>query len=239
MLIIDINKQHFSIVFMNVLHTTNLKRIILFLLITGIFSCKSYRVQRLNAFDQIDILKNNTLIVRLNTSDNKIFALKNNNRFDEADKETIRIIEENQKTIDAFKLHYNFSQVYFIQPSEGELLRQMEYKEVKLINTNGKILSDNLFLKKGYLIATFGRVYQEQFIYEDKNNRRHSLGGTTSVPALVILDSDYIQLKRPFPFRILTSSHESYKEDAVKALNIELESFYRKKESRRMRKNRK
>ena len=191
-------------------------------------SCKSYKAVRKNSFEQIAMLQNNTLLVRLNSSQNKIKALKAVNEFGEAEETRRKEIEENEKTILAFKNNYNFSRVYFFDPIEAHKLKDKKFNQVELFDSNNEIVSDNAFLKDGYLVATFGNVYQDLFIYEGEENARTPIGGTNGKSALVILDEDYIQLRKPFPFRVIITNNKEYKRDAVNKLNNQLHRFNNK-----------
>jgi len=180
------------------------------------------------------MFKNNTLLVRLNSAENKIKALQQIPEYGTAEILRLKIIEENQKTINAFKENYHFSKVYFFETSEAHNLKYQKFDQVKLSDVNNVEVTDKSFLKDGYLVTTFGQVVQDPLIYEDNKNTRYQVAGTNSLPGLVILDSDYVQLKKPFPFRVMTNHNEASKEESVTLLNSNFEQFYFKYERKKL-----
>lgn len=206
-----------------------LKNVIMF---CGIFlmllvSCKDYRIRRNNSFDHIEFLKENILLVRLKSADNKIKLLKSNQNQARVNEEIQKIKIENSEIMKAFENHFDFCKVYFFLPKEARSLRKGNFDKVTLFNSKNTAVSDKSILRNGFLVSAFGAAYADEFIYEDRGYRG-SAGGTNSFPALVIMDQDYIRLKRPFPSRIPLNSVNRKKSEAVKELNKELYNFYHK-----------
>lgn len=217
-------------------YTPTLKPLLLFslFLLVGFSSCKNYKILRNQCFSDIKMLKEQFLVVKLNSAHKKIAYLKAANQLDEANKVAQKIKNENKEIIQSFKTHFDFCKVYFLASSDAKKLKKQQYESITLIDNNNQEIKNPTFLEDGYLVAAFDKLYSEQFIYEDKNEIRHSLGGTNTFPALVVLDKDYIQLAKPFPFRVVTSQMKEYSQ-AVITLNeklIEFHSKYEKKQKK-------
>ena len=206
----------------------NIYFICIFATVICVSSCKTYKAKRVDAVGQLEMVKENALLVRLNSHNNKVEALRKASEFEEAERLLQNDIEENQKTIEAFRENYTFSKVYFFQSSDGNKLKNGEYDQVTLFDTDNNEIHDKAFLKNGYLVATFSSVYQYQLVYEDGEQIRVPIAGIGGLPALVVLDKDYIQLSNPFPFRVPTMYNEDFKKGAVKELDLQFHQFYRK-----------
>lgn len=214
---------------------TSLQSVCILLLLISFSNCNNYKAIRKTSFENIEMLKNNVLLVRLKSVATNIEALKKAGKNDRAEKVKQLNLEENQKTIAAFRDVYDFSKVYFFEASEATNLKQGKFDQVILLDENSNKVEDLTFLEEGYLVATFGKVYQDQFIYTDDNNVRHSVGGTSSLPALVVMDSEYVQLKKPFPSRVMTTFREAAIQEAVVALDRKLMQFYLKYQRKKTR----
>lgn len=192
------------------------RRIVFFLLVllTGFSACKNYKIQRNRSFSQIEILKNNVLLVRLNTAHSKIEYLKNAGKLDLAEKEEQRITEKNRKTMEAFRERYDFSKVYFFYTDAADALKHGRFDEVELFDAGMRPVSDRSFLKRGYLVAAFASVYQDQTFVEGTDNARYAVAGTSGLPALVVMDAEYIQLRKPFPYRIMIDPTSAYEPES-------------------------
>ena len=191
-------------------------------------SCKTYKAKRLDSVEQMDFLKKHVLLVRLNSHENKIKALREISEYGQAEVLREKDKEENQKTIDAFKNNFTFSKVYFFNPSDGHDLKYGKYDELHLFDADKNEITDKSFLSEGYLVATFGYVHQDPLVFETDGDHKLPAGGTGSTEALVIMDKDYVQLSKPFPFRVITTSNSAYKNDAVAELDQNFKAFYQK-----------
>lgn len=131
-------------------------------------SCKDYRIRRTNSFDHIEFLKENILLVRLKSADNKIKLLKSNQDQARVNEEIQRIKIENSEIMKAFDNHFDFCKVYFFHPKEARQLRKGNFNEVSLFNSKNIAISDKSILRSGYLVSVFGAAYADEFIYEDR-----------------------------------------------------------------------
>ena len=208
------------------------------LLSVGFSSCKNVKILRNQCFSEINMLKEQVLVVQLNSAHKKIAFLKSTNEIEEANAIAKKIEEENKEIKQSFKTHFDFCKVYFVESADAKKLRKQQYESIILTDCNNQKIKNPTFLKKGYLVATFDKLYSEQFVSENQNNARHSLGGTKTFPALIVLDKDYIQLQKPFPFKVITTEHHEYK-DSVIILNEKLLAFHNKYQKKQAREKRK
>ena len=73
---------------------------------------------RVIAANQIELLKEGVLLIRLQNKQNTIAALKKVKRFKEADKVEYQQKELNLQYIQAFRSHFNFCKVYFFYSNQ-------------------------------------------------------------------------------------------------------------------------
>ena len=210
---------------------------LLFLALLGacLPACKNYKIQRNRSFSQVEILKNNALLVRLNTSNSKIGLLKNAGKLAEAEKERQMTAEKNRKTMEAFRERYDFSKVYFFYTDAADALKHGRFDEVELFDAGMRPVSDRSFLKRGYLVAAFASVYQDQTYVEGTDNARYAVAGTSGLPALVVMDAEYIQLRTPFPYRVMIDPTSPYEGESVALLNSRLHKHYTRYERKKAR----
>ena len=202
-------------------------QVLLLLLLPLCFSnCKNQKALRRASFNEIQTLKNNALLVRLHTADHIIEALEKRNLHKEAEEARERVKKGNIRTVNAFKNNYTFSKVYFFQSGESNNLKNKNFDEVVLVDADGNTVQDRSFLKAGYLVATFGVVYHDQLFYTDSSDVKYSVAGVQGTPGLVVMDRDYIQLNKPFPFKVAVPFSTEFKEGAVSVLNKRLNRYY-------------
>ena len=198
----------------------------LILLLASFSNCKNQKALRRTSFNEIQTLKNNALLVRLHTAEHIIAALEKRNLHEEAEAARERVKKGNIRTVNAFKNNYTFSKVYFFHSGESNKLKNKNFDEVVLVDADGNPVQDRSFLKAGYLVATFGVVYHDQLIYTDSSDVKHSVAGVQGTPGLVVMDRDYVQLNKPFPFKVASPFSTDFKEGAVSALNKRLNRYY-------------
>ena len=206
---------------------------LLLLLPLFLLNCKNQKALRRASFNEIQTLKNNALLVRLHTAEHIIDALEKRNLHKEAEATLERVEKGNARTIEAFKNQYTFSKVYFFHSGESNKLKNKNFDEVVLVDADGNPVQDLSFLKAGYLVATFGMVYHDQLIYTDSSDVKYPVAGVQGTPGLVVMDRDYVQLNKPFPFKITFPFSADFKEGAVSVLNKRLNRYYRVFERKR------
>ena len=193
--------------------------------------------------DQIKLLKNSFLLVRLKTSEKKIEAARDAGLSDFANEIKEEQKAENEEIVKAFSSYYNFCPVYFFYSSCS--------KQVAERNFEGCLLGENLkpLLEvpriDDFFIAEFDYVKKSEdqhfshysIDYDTAGNKEYSpnyYGGTETGPdALVMMDSRFHQLTRPFPYYIRTYQGFLFfkrdKETTVRKFNKKLSDYYIKK----------
>lgn len=190
--------------------------------------------------EQISILKNGALLVRLKTKENSINALR-----EIGDTVKANLIIENQnrfnKTIiSAFRKNYTFSPVYFFLSSFSDTIRNHKLNDVVFVND--QVVPDPSVKPNAsqFLTAEFGNVSQDTASYlsgtylahtEDGLKRDESYyGGTdTKIQAIVIMSDKFIQLCDPFPYYSRVRQTNPAQKDldkATKKLNENLINYY-------------
>ena len=164
--------------------------------------------KRNTAHENIVMLKNGALFVRLKTSALKINALNKSGNAKEAEEVRLKQESDNICIINAFKENFKFCPVYFFYSNNSAEITSGNYKGL-LINTDNKI--DSIFTSNNYLIGEFDQ------------------SRTSQINAFFIKDKNYEQLKSPFPFLIKQNQAivtERSNADVVSLLNKKLIAFY-------------
>lgn len=164
------------------------------------------------AGEQINQLKNGALLVRLQTKNKSISALRKNGNDKLADKIETEQKSRNMEIVSAFKAGFNFCPVYFFFSDDSQNIRERQFDKVVFLSKS--LLPDTTikFTKDHFLTAEFGTT-----------------DGDTSFGALIIKSDQLIQLKRPFPYYVRTFGSLPIKRSAyktVKKMNKKLHQFY-------------
>ena len=155
------------------------------------------------ANQNIQLLKNGALLVRLKTSENLINAYLKKGNTAEAEKIKEEQLKKNKEIVAAFKSQFTFCKVYFFYSNNST--------KVKEGNTVGCLFNSEFEIDSTFLVGEFDE------------------SATTSIDAFIIKDKNYIQLKPPFPFMIKVTKTlvlERSKEEVVKELNAKLTDFW-------------
>lgn len=167
---------------------------------------------RQRSIEQINQLKTGVLLVRLNTSENTIDALKKTGHLESALKHEKDQEIENKTIIASFKRNFDFCEVRFFFSTESESIRAKNYTGVFL---NDSLLLDNslgIDPGKAVFIAVFDEMEQDSTKYFshysleprgsklEKVPNYYSSGPVFDFEALIILDENFVPLKKPFPY---------------------------------------
>ncbi|MBC8343155.1 MAG: outer membrane beta-barrel protein [Bacteroidetes bacterium] len=139
---------------------------------------------------QIIELQEGAILVRLKTYRQVIENLEKEGRFEEAGSLKVKRDEENKEMIAAFRKYYSFSEVYFFNSYDSEKVRAGLVKNI--------FLNDDLQPDTTITCRT-----TNYFLAEISTLQANDVGQTsTGIEALVIMDKNFVQLKRPFPFYV-------------------------------------
>lgn len=220
----------------------------------------SFRRKRINASrNQINQLKKSVLLVRLKTSENAINALINEGQGDKALKLKLKQEEANKKIVSAFTKNFTFCEVRYFFSSNSEKVKQKQFDSVFL---NDSLQVDNsikLDTNRTFFIAEFGFLEQDtnkifsHYSYEPSQNgglekvaNYYSTSSDNDFYVLRILDKNFVQLSKPFPFytraiyKTMSEQPEQFMfihplylvfltwtyDDTVLRMNKKLERFY-------------
>lgn len=197
----------------------------LLILCVSFSNCKSYQARRSQASGQIALLKDQALLVRLLSKQRTIDALKQANNFKEANYIEEQTTEFNRKIVEAFRQYYTFSNVYFFYSGESTKLKNGQFDQVQLFDTGNRPVANPALLSAGYLVAGIGKIYQDIALSGDSTSR-HLQVGMSGLPALVVMDKDYVQLAKPFPHAFDFGSETKFKPRAIFAMNKRLTKYY-------------
>ena len=167
-------------------------------------------------------LNKGVLLVRLKTREKSINALKKMGQHKKARKLQQEVFEDNLNVVNAFKINYNFSEVYFFYSTESDKIRNMTFDEVfvdaKTLEKSDKIKLDPS--QTFYMILDIGALKIPNI--EGEFHQQTALDRV-----LVVKDRDFEQLYRPFPFYVGASNKNNI-DAQVKRLNNNLWNYHEK-----------
>ncbi|MBT4727644.1 MAG: outer membrane beta-barrel protein [Bacteroidetes bacterium] len=139
---------------------------------------------------QIVELHEGALLVRLKTYQQIIQSLKKDGRHSEAESMEYKRDEENREIMASFKKYYTFSPVYFFYSYDSEKVRAG--------------LLENIFLNESFQVdSSISCESKNIYLAEIASLQADDVGKTsTGIESLLILDNQFVQLKRPFPFYV-------------------------------------
>lgn len=215
-----------------------MKSILTILLILPIFGFSQKRVEQYEiAKTQIKELKEGILLVRLHTKQPVIDAMLEKGLTNKADYISAKQEVKNKEIVAAFK-GFEFCKVYFFYSQFSDSLKNGNYENITILNDS--LLPTEVELTNFY-IADFGNV-KKNYENDTTNVKRNELakkgregkkkykgGSNLSIRAMVISDSQFNQLKSPFPFYTRfhpTPLHDLTYEQVVEKMEEKLNEFY-------------
>ena len=152
------------------------------------------------AYRQIHSIKNSFVLVKLKSSEKKIKFLMENNRDQEAKEIMTEIENENQDIIKAFAEEYDFSNYYFFSSDSYKDLKERNFDQVPITDKDGNEIANKDFLENDFYIISFDGAYESQFVKTNPDGTRDPAGGTFRQGEVAVLDHEFIQLIKPFPY---------------------------------------
>lgn len=156
----------------------------LILLIIGTSSCKSARLRKDKAAEQIIGLKNGFLLMRLKTSKPNIDAYISAGLPDKAKRRDYKQALQNQYFLSRFKNNFDFCPVYFFISLDGKKIREGKLEGLIFDADRNKIPIEELE-GKPYLIAAYDEV--------------STVAVQNDAFGLIVIDTDFSELEDPFP----------------------------------------
>jgi hypothetical protein len=190
--------------------------------------------------EQIIKLKGGVLLVRLQSKENSINALKKIGKNELADKIKKEQSDYNKDIIRAFKNNFTFSPTYFFFSDYSESIMSGKFAEVVFVNDSLKPDSVIKLTGSNFLTAEFGiisqdtsKYYSENYDYRGENGleRRTEYYGEPDLrfEVLKIMSDKFVQLKKPFPYYVKasgSSTDHSKLSKAVIKMNKKLTDYY-------------
>lgn len=191
--------------------------------------------------EQINLLHDGALLVRLQTKKMSIDGLRERGNFKLADKIEAQQRELNQKIVNGFTTYFDFSPVYFFYSYDSKYVKNGELDSVRFLNQNLEVDTGITVDADGYLTAEFGKIKQAPGKYYenykviqgdgDVRMRKKYYGEPNmGFRALIIKNDEFVQLRKPFPYYVRTLSSFIFirrkPKKTVKRMNKKLHKFY-------------
>lgn len=165
------------------------------------------------ARQQIQDLRNGVLLVRLQTSKTKIDALRSAGHQKKAIEAEQAQFAENQKIMKAFSENFSFCPVYFFTSDKTLQVKNRIFSNVFVDSTLQIDSTISLPQDIKIFFAEFGTIGDDEnygktgYRYQNPANMREKIpsfqgGAEIQFSALVVYDSNFVQLKRPFPYYV-------------------------------------
>lgn len=200
------------------------------------------KLQKAVAEESIVKLNEGTMLVRLNMRMKEIAYYEKYGNTKGADKTRKKQLKQNLQITKGFTEHFDFCKVYFFVMEDSRKLLEGKIDSVRFYNSNIMEIDSVKFDTDNYFISEFGVVESDTvFYYKGSTPNTGSVNNPegvsyygdqkNSMPALVIRNKDFYQLKDPFPYYSAYNPGGNVNKryaNAIRKLNIKLENYYRK-----------
>jgi len=210
-------------------------RFLLLCFILQLFSsCSVIFSNRRDTYQEIQNIKDHYVLILLKSVNKKVEHLIENGDLALAKeiKEANKL--ENQNIVEAINAQYDFSEFYFIKGVDNKSLFKGDFDQVKVYDKDMNLISGDFLSDKNFYYLSFDGVYGNPQVDIDENGKRSQHAGGEWYPGISMLDSDGVQLKKPFPQLGLPTYKFSKKEyqSMVNSYNKELNTWYKFHRSR-------
>lgn len=166
--------------------------------------CKAF------AEKSIQEISGGVLLVRLNFRQRQIDYL--NNREDSIAAKQVRkkAMSVNKKIVDAFSEKFDFCTVYFFKMADSKHLKNQDFDSLTFYDHSFQEVENTGIEADNYLIGEFGRIKQDTSKYynddridlsvEKSKTKVYSGGSKNGREAFVIMDRNFQQIQKPFPY---------------------------------------
>ena len=193
----------------------------------------------------IKLLKEGALLVRLQTKNKSIEALREIGENDKAAEIEKHQHDHNLSIINAFKTNFTFCPTYFFYSHYSPYIIQKQFDKVVFLNEN--LIEDSTIRFDGekFLTAEFAAIEQDtakyfsHYSFEDSEDQRlnktENYYGSSDMgfEALIIKNDQFMQLKSPFPYYVRTFNSLPVRKSnnkTVKKMNDKLFHFLKEKQ---------
>jgi hypothetical protein len=184
-------------------------------------SCKSYWARQENAWTNIETLKNGALLVRLQTGEKKIAALKKAGLEEKAEEAASYQKQQNEFITQAFVKHFDYCPVYFFYADKSEEIKNGNFEY--LMDADLNKLSNSKVNESNWFLAEYALT---QDPLSGEKNVKKIPAASKGVKSIVLKNRDFVQLGRPFPYagRVFNDEEADFYK-AVMSVNTSLKEF--------------
>ncbi len=181
-------------------------------------NCKTYYARQEISWQHIETLINGVLLVRLQTSRNKIEKLKETGQMEKAWDTEKTQKERNLRIAQAFETQFDFCPVYFFYSDDSKKVKKGAFSGVLMDSHFETVEASPQLQPEAWLMAEFGQT--QVSLSEGGGVSRGSI-------ALVLKDRNFNQLQDPFPaYTGWSILNEGYENSSVEKMNQDLHIFY-------------
>jgi len=178
--------------------------------------------------NNIVVLKNGALLVRIHSKENSIEALRNSGNADKAKQVEDKQIAYNKEVISAFRSEFKFCPVYFFSSKYSENVSSGNLDGVIFYNDN--LIEDKSlkFIHSDFLTGEFGPLDPDTASYYDGEYYDRSgkdleekdaqyAASNMGMEVFKIMSRQFIQLRDPFPYYVRTYDTLPFERSLAKA----------------------
>jgi hypothetical protein len=194
--------------------------------------CKAFAEQ------SIQEISDGVLLVRLNFRQKQIDYLNNQKDSSTANQVKKRAMNVNKKIATAFKEKFDFCTVYFFKMSDSKYLKNQQFDSLTFYDHSFNEIDSSKLEVDNYLIGEFSRIKQDTSYYYDENlidtskekpkQKTYYGGSKNGREAFIIMDRQFQQIQKPFPYfaglQAVLSEGTRFKK-ALELINQKLHSY--------------
>ena len=190
--------------------------------------------KKIIAKNTINNIKNNIILVRLSAKSNTISAMRSVGKNKLADKTEAKQLKRNKAIVSAFKTNFSFCPVYFFYSEDSKYVSNNKLDSVNFL-TDSLLIDKNIRVSSNlFYVIDFGSLEPEtnKGNLNKKGEEKYYPSSNITISALIIKDSQFTQLQKPFPYYVREFKGLPFKKSVSKMvvkLNEQLNSFYSKK----------
>ncbi|MDG1333840.1 MAG: hypothetical protein P8P74_15995 [Crocinitomicaceae bacterium] len=183
-------------------------------------------------------ISDGVLLVRLNFQQKKIDYMTKHENLSGANQAKKKAASVNKKIANAFAEKFDFCTVYFFKMSDSKHIRNQQFDSVTFFDLSLNKVDSSFLESDNYLIGEFGRIKQDTTQYYsdeirdtsvEKSKSKTYYGGTKNGrEAFIIMDRQFNQIQKPFPYfaglQAVLSEGVRFKK-ALEVINLNLKEY--------------
>jgi regulator of replication initiation timing len=200
------------------------------------------KLQNNVAEESIVKLKNGVLLVRLNMRKKEIAYYERFGNIKGAYQTRKKQEKQNSQITKGFSEQFDFCKVYYFAMEDSRMLLDGKQDSIKFYDSNMTMVDSLQLNSENYFIGEFGAVESDTVFYykgttPDPGSINNPEGVSyygdqkNSLPALVIRNNDFYQLKEPFPYYSGYNPGGNVNKryaSSIRKLNQKLKGYYQK-----------